>query len=94
MKELSIFVDESCDFGETDDKQSYYIVSFVFHDQGNDISEEVKHLEKSITQSGFRIEYIHTGPVIRREGIFEDYTIDERRQLIYKIFNSSQLLIK
>ena len=49
MKELSIFVDESCDFGETDDKQSYYIVSFVFHDQGNDISEEVKHLEKSIT---------------------------------------------
>ena len=94
MKELSIFVDESGDFGETDDKQSYYIVSFVFHDQGNDISEEVKHLEKSITQSGFRIEYIHTGPVIRREGIFEDYTIDVRRQLIYKIFNSSQLLIK
>ncbi len=58
MKELSIFVDEFGDFGETDDKQSYYIVSFVFHDQGNDISEEVKHLEKSITQSGFRIEYI------------------------------------
>lgn len=59
----------------------------MFHDQDNDISSEVHKLENSIEQSGFQIEYIHTGPVIRREGVFEEYTIDERRQLIYKLFN-------
>ena len=47
----------------------------------------MKKLETSISMSGFGIEYIHTGPVIRREGIFQQYSIDDRRKLIYKIFN-------
>lgn len=37
--------------------------------------------------SGWNIEYIHTGPVIRRENGFTEYSIDERRSLIYKMFN-------
>lgn len=39
MKELSIFIDESGDFGETRDIRDYYLVTFVFHDQTNDITE-------------------------------------------------------
>ena len=31
MKELSIFIDESGDFGETQDFNAYYLVTFVFH---------------------------------------------------------------
>ena len=34
-----------------------------------------------------RTQYIHTGPVIRRESFFENYTLDDRRKLIYKILN-------
>lgn len=37
--------------------------------------------------SGFGLEYIHTGPVIRREDIFKKYSIDERRKILYKILN-------
>ena len=33
------------------------------------------------------IEYIHTGPIIRKEDIFESYSLDERRRMIYTIFN-------
>ena len=40
-----------------------------------------------MSNSGFQLDYIHTGPVIRREEIFDSYTIDERRKLIYKMLN-------
>ena len=41
MKELSIFVDESGDFGEYAQHAPYYIITMVFHDQANDISQNV-----------------------------------------------------
>ena len=37
MKELSIFIDESGNFGEYDYHSPYYIVSFVFHKQAADL---------------------------------------------------------
>lgn len=57
----------------------------VFHNQAVDLSKEITHLEESIRTSGFDLEYIHTGPVIRREQIFSIYSIDERRKLLYKM---------
>lgn len=67
MKELSVFIDESGDFGESKDNSAYYLVTFVFHDQSIPVTEQVSKLENSIKSSGFGIEYIHTGPLIRRE---------------------------
>ena len=87
MKELSVFIDESGDFGETRDTRDYYSVTFVFHDQNYDITEDTIRLENSVKESGLDIEYIHSGPVIRKEGIFKELSLDERRQLIYKMFN-------
>jgi len=87
MTELSIFIDESGDFGEVKERPAYYLVTLVFHNQADNIDEQVKKLEKSIKDSDFDLEYIHTGPVIRREDIFSGYTIGERRKLIYKMLN-------
>ncbi|MBR6581956.1 MAG: hypothetical protein IKK66_11760 [Ruminococcus sp.] len=47
MKELSIFVDESGDFGEYEKHAPYYIVTMVFHDQRVDISEHLHKLDGS-----------------------------------------------
>lgn len=33
MREISVFVDESGDFGEYEKHSPYYIVTMVFHDQ-------------------------------------------------------------
>ena len=33
------------------------------------------------------IEYIHAGPIIRKEDVFQNYSLDERRRMIYTIFN-------
>lgn len=45
MKELSIFVDESGDFGEYAQHSPYYIVSMILHDQENDISANIARLD-------------------------------------------------
>ena len=39
MNELSIFIDESGDFGEYSYHSPYYIISMVFHEQSIDISK-------------------------------------------------------
>jgi hypothetical protein len=87
MKELSIFIDESGDFGEARERPAYYLVTFVFHNQENNIAQQVEKLEESVKSSGFKVEYIHTGPVIRREEVFVGYSLDERRKLLYKMLN-------
>ena len=43
MRELSIFIDESGDFGPFEKHAPYYVLSLVFHDQSDDISD---HLHK------------------------------------------------
>lgn len=53
MKELSVFIDESGDFGETKKRPAYYLVTFVFHNQDDDIKEQVSKLEESVRSSDF-----------------------------------------
>ena len=87
MKELSVFIDESGDFGEITERPAYYLVILLFHEQKDDITSNIKKLEDSTKNSGFDFEYIHTGPVIRREDVFEGLSIDDRRKLLFKMLN-------
>ena len=48
MKELSVFIDESGDFGELKDRPAYYLVSRIFHDQKYNIDNEVTQLEQGV----------------------------------------------
>lgn len=43
MKELSVFIDESGDFGEITERPAYYLVTLLFHDQKNEIASNVKN---------------------------------------------------
>ncbi len=85
MSTLSIFVDESGDFGKTENNSPYYLVSLIFHNQSDDIYGAISALENSLSYCEFEQNYIHTGPLIRREPPYHNMTIDERRQLIYKM---------
>ena len=67
MKELSIFVDESGDFGEYAKHSPYYIVSMVFHEQDKDINKQIEHLENRLSNLEYNIHAIHTEPLIRGE---------------------------
>lgn len=53
MKELSIFVDESGDFGDYAEHSSYYIISMILHDQSIDITKDVDWLESKLADLGY-----------------------------------------
>ena len=87
MKELSVFVDESGDFGEYEKHAPYYIVTMVFHDQTIDISNNIKILNNSLKQIGYGNEQaIHTEPLIRREKPYQYFQPNERRAIFSKLF--------
>ena len=85
MRELSIFVDESGDFGEHDLHSPFYIISLVFHDQNIDITEDLKKLERELSNIGWSEHCIHAGPVIRSEHEYGEYSLDERQQILKRL---------
>lgn len=90
MSELSIFIDESGDFGAYDYHSPYYIISMVFHNQSNYIEQNLNNLYNQLSSIGFPDLCIHTGPIIRRENEYENVPIKTRR----KIFNCMMGFIK
>ncbi len=85
MHELSVFVDESGDFGEYDFHSPYYIISMVFHDQIVDITNDLEKLDEEITHIGLFDHCVHSGPVIRSECEYKEYSLEERRRLLKRL---------
>ncbi len=85
MTELSIFVDESGDFGEYDYHAPYYIISMVFHDQAIDIQDNIRKLEEEMTNIGWPHHCVHAGPVIRSEHEYKEYNLSERQKILKRM---------
>ncbi|MDO4920534.1 MAG: hypothetical protein Q4E64_01720 [Phascolarctobacterium sp.] len=49
MKELSVFIDESGDFGAYEPHSPYYIITMVFHVQDSLIEAAIMNLEKELS---------------------------------------------
>ena len=87
MSDLSIFIDESGDFGPCEHHSPYYIVALVFHDQSKPIDEPLAALRRHIEEAGFPCSHaVHTAPLIRREGDYANLDIAERRRLFRALF--------
>ena len=87
MNDLSIFVDESGDFGKYARHSPYYIVTMVFHEQSNDISLNIEKLVSEVQLLGYSSDFvIHTAPLIRKEEMFSSVSPNERRALFTKLF--------
>lgn len=84
-KELSIFIDESGDFGEYDPKCPYYIISMVAHEQANVIFPQIENLDKVLQETALNRDFVHIGPLIRREAEYKNLTILERRHILKKM---------
>ena len=85
MKELSIFVDESGDFGEYDYRAPYYIISMVIHNQDIKISGDLQMLENELNYIGWSNHCIHAGPVIRSEEEYHGYALKDRQKILMKM---------
>jgi len=86
VKELSIFVDESGDFGEYNHISPYYIVTLILHEQEKSIEEQVEKLNAHISNIGHFIKAVHAAPIIRREEIYTDIDIKNRRRIFNTFF--------
>lgn len=87
MNDLSIFVDESGDFGRYEHHAPLYIVTLVFHEQHNDESENISRFEQSLSGMGLTNHIVHAGPLIRREEVYANMSVDERMKIFRRTFN-------
>ncbi len=85
MKELSIFIDESGDFGRYDHISPYYIIGIVLHDQKDDISTQVTALDHSISETKLKRNLVHVGPLVRREKEYKYLSVQERRSVLRRL---------
>ncbi len=92
MKELSIFVDESGDFGEFDSHAPFYILSLVLHDQKVDIKDDLALLESEMRNIGWPDHCIHAGPIIRAEYEYKECSLHERQQIIRRLMTFTRKL--
>ena len=85
LKELSIFIDESGDFGEYNHHSPYYIITMVFHDQQESIQLAISMLNHELSYLNLDNLCIHTGPIIRKEEIYVNMSVEERRRIFNKM---------
>ena len=91
MNELSIFVDESGDFGTYEPHAPFYLFTLVFHNQNNSIEDQISHLEQGLLDIGFDVKHcFHAGPIIRREEDYQNLSITERRKCLNRILTFSK----
>ncbi len=91
-KILSVFIDESGDFGPYETHAPYYLVSMVLHKQNIDISENIKVFDSHLSNLGYQNHAIHTGPLIRRESVYSNDLVEERKRLFNSLFNFARKL--
>ena len=77
-KNLSIFIDESGDVGFIKDASKYYIITFVIHNQKDDIKSNIEKIKEYPT--------FHAGPIIRREYPFDNMEMKDRKKIFQSIF--------
>lgn len=85
MKELSIFIDESGDFGKYNHISPYYIIGIVIHDQKDNIAAQVAALNRRISETVLKRNLVHVGPLIRREREYKYLSVQERRSILRRL---------
>lgn len=82
MRELSIFIDESVDFGPAQKHSPFYILGLVFHDQGDDITGHLDKIHEALRLRGLSPNHaVHTAPLIRREQDYRWLDMPARRSI-------------
>jgi len=77
-KHLSVFIDESGDYGFINDASKYYIFSFVIHEQKDNLNQYYNIIKD--------MDIFHAGPLIRKEDEYLFVQREERKKIFHKFF--------
>ena len=80
MEELSIFVDESGDAGET---SRFYLITLVFHEQHKRIEDIVTPYSRALKEKGLPDIPMHLGPLLQGHDEYEYMDVGTRKGLLY-----------
>lgn len=88
-KTLSIYVDESGNFGDAGDPARYCMVTLVFCDDGIDISSFVDEYRNGVYNAGADPDTMafHTAPLIRQEDQFAAMNRHTRGKIFYQMLS-------
>lgn len=86
LKTISIFVDESGDFGKYSRECPYYFITMVFHNQNKPIGDEFEKLNARLRLLGRDGHILHTGPLVRKEEVYYNMDIQERMKILMSFF--------
>lgn len=85
MKRLNIFVDETGEFGFENGASELYGVSFTFHEQDDDISNELIKLNDRLNRIGYT-NMIHMADLIMKRGDYKNFNIPMRKSIFNSIY--------
>lgn len=85
MKKLSIFIDETGEFGFEKGASRLYGVSFVFHDQNSSIKKEIDELNQRLSIIGYT-NMIHMSDLIMKRGDYSNMNITKRKNIFNAIY--------
>ena len=91
-KVLSVFIDESGDFGAYEHHAPYYLVAMVLHEQSVNIAADIQGMDERMRNLGYDHHAIHTGPLIRRESVYANDTMEARKHLFNILYYFSRKL--
>lgn len=57
----------------------------VLHDQSNDMSPLFQKLDHTLTETALHRNFVHMGPLIRREYEYTTLSVEERRQIYHRM---------
>ena len=85
MSDLSVFIDESGDFGPD---SKYYVLALVLHDQTHDVEDAIRNYESSLVQRPLSDIPFHFNPLLRANGFHEGLDASSRMKhlMSFKIF--------
>ncbi|MBT1161389.1 DUF3800 domain-containing protein [Bifidobacterium sp. SO1] len=84
MSELSIFVDESGEWGK---RSEYYLITLVFHVQSEPIVEHIASYERHLADSRLPDIPFHAGPLFNGHDDYEHVDLSDRKRLFVAFFN-------
>ena len=86
-KDISVFIDESGDFGPFEPHAPIYLVALVLHDRSVDIRQNILDFDRHLEYLGYKRHAVHTGPLIRRESEYAYDLMEARRSLFGSLFH-------
>lgn len=89
LSELSVFVDESGEWGKLSE---YYLITLVFHVQSESIAEHVGKYERHLTDSCLPDIPFHAGPLFNGHDDYENVSFADRKRLFFSFFTLARNL--